>query len=87
MEKIFNLLDQIVVWFIQNKMYDRREKIEFLYAGILKRGRIDTEGQKKLFAFMLFTFSMEKGEKVFLEVQELSKRLDLDNWVKYWSND
>lgn len=80
-------LNEISQWFVAVKAPDLKEKV---FAGLktIESGQPLEGNFKKLFGFMLFSFSMNHGPASFIDIEELAEKIcvteEFKDWAKNW---
>lgn len=85
-EKHLKEVADIGRWFAEIKAPDLKEKIEVGISKLISEERLD-ENYRKLFGFMLFSHSMNKGPLYFFVVEELAEKIGVVEELKSYAND
>lgn len=79
-------LQEVTEWFIAFKAPDLKEKARHA-TNAVEEGIPLGENYKKFLAFMLFSYSMNKGPVSFLAVEEEAERIGVTEQFKEYAND
>lgn len=82
---IIKHVKEVTDWFITSKAPDLKEKVEIVLK-TLDEGKPLEGIHKKLFGFMLFSFSMNQGPASFIGIELLAKELQVTEELKEYSN-
>lgn len=79
-------LKQIAEWFTTIKAPDLKDKIN---EGLktIESGELLQGNHKKLFGFMLFSYSMNHGPCSFLVAEQVAKEISVSEEVKFYAKD
>ena len=86
MEKENIFLQKVVDWFTTVKAPDLKEKVEQGFIKI-KSGNHIEDIYKKLFGFILFSYSMNHGPASFFDVEEAAKEIGVAEEMAFYATD
>ncbi len=79
-------INEIAEWFISEKTPDLKDKINAGLAMIEKEEPLQ-DNYKKLFSFMMFSYSMAHGPEYFLAMEYLAKKVSVLEEMKAYAQD